>query len=68
MSVREGHPLKQGLKLIEMILLRPGIRRVREGHPLKQGLKQFPIDEVPNFWERSGRTSTKTRIETQTGS
>ena len=62
-AVREGHPLKQGLKL-EQFYRSTTTTVVREGHPLKQGLKR------PGIWHQhfpqggSGRTSTKTRIET----
>ena len=37
--VREGHPLKQGLKRREWQVFQANIVEVREGHPLKQGLK-----------------------------
>ena len=61
--VRERHPLKQGLKR----LCQPRHHEqlgVREGHPLKQGLKHFFQDFDYHLVPRSGRTSTKTRIET----
>ena len=62
--VREGHPLKQGLKHNCRESGRALDFPVREGHPLKQGLKR----NGERFWEEdgygSGRTSTKTRIET----
>ena len=40
------------------------IRRVRERHPLKQGLKQRKSRDFKEIQESSGKTSTKTRIET----
>ena len=61
--IRERHPLKQGLKQN-----RPAIQTekifIRERHPLKQGLKQTAGARCAIPGENSGKTSTKTRIET----
>ena len=40
-SVRERHPLKQGLKPYDVACQLLGGKLVRERHPLKQGLKLF---------------------------
>ena len=62
-NVRERHPLKQGLKRNWRVFL--GVfNGVRERHPLKQGLKQWNRSLFISFQQSSGKTSTKTRIET----
>ena len=62
-QVREGNPLKQGLKL-KPLSKEGKSYLVREGNPLKQGLKHTGNITGTSSVSSQRRESTKTRIET----
>ena len=50
-QVEDQHPLKQGLKPIDLILSGPTLQ-VEDQHPLKQGLKLNELDKLEQKKER----------------
>ncbi len=62
---REGHPLKEGLRLDILTRLNT-VFQPREGHPLKEGLRHFPtIPFLITIYTQRG-SSTKRGIKTLT--
>ena len=63
-AIQNQDPLKQGLKLMMVLILLLVVLSIQNQDPLKQGLKPETLSVITKPFTNSKSRSTKTRIET----